>query len=242
MIIPKQKIQRDFTLAVHTYEKAAHVQEKNAEKLAQFLMDGNCETILDIGCGSGFLSRLLQEKYPQAALEINDISPDMIRLSQEKLGGKGIPFEGDMDDLFEEEIKVRDLIVSNFSLHWSQSPLKLLQRCVQQSKKGCMGILVEGTFQSWKEYKSLKGIKGENLLYPNRDDVLGVFADFTGKMVYEKCSYSLSFQRMADFIYYLKNLGGRGLPLESKFNLKSVYRDPHSFEVTYEVVNLYWEK
>lgn len=45
--------------------------------------------ILELGCGTGNLSVLLKERFPQAQLTLVDLSADMLKQASDKLGGEG---------------------------------------------------------------------------------------------------------------------------------------------------------
>ncbi len=69
-----------FARAVTTYESQAVVQRRAAEHLADLL--GNhfhtlAPRMLEIGCGTGFLTRKLMARFSPSELVLNDLCPDM---------------------------------------------------------------------------------------------------------------------------------------------------------------------
>ena len=69
-----------FGKAAISYHQASSVQKEMAEILCGFLPEsiptGN---ILELGCGTGHLSRLLLEFFPKASLTLSDIAPEMLQ-------------------------------------------------------------------------------------------------------------------------------------------------------------------
>ena len=69
-----------FARAVSTYEAEAVVQRAAAERLAGLLgryFHGLAPRILEIGCGTGLLSRQLMARFAPAELVVNDLCPEM---------------------------------------------------------------------------------------------------------------------------------------------------------------------
>jgi tRNA (cmo5U34)-methyltransferase len=82
--------------------------------------------ILELGCGTGNLSILLQALFPGAYLTLVDLSPDMLKLAALKLGGETERLQllqgGFMDVTFEGESF--DLVISSMALHHLKDPEK----------------------------------------------------------------------------------------------------------------------
>jgi tRNA (cmo5U34)-methyltransferase len=75
--------------------------------------------ILELGCGTGNLSILLQALFPSAHLTLVDLSSDMLKLAAPKLGGETERLQllqaGFMDVNFGDE--AFDLVISSMALH-----------------------------------------------------------------------------------------------------------------------------
>lgn len=81
--------------------------------------------ILELGCGTGNLSLLLADKYPQASIEFVDISPDSLDVCRQRLGNDSrFRFRAaDFRFLPQEDASV-DLVVSSIAIHHLQSEEK----------------------------------------------------------------------------------------------------------------------
>lgn len=78
------KIARSFSKASHTYHKDAKVQEMMALKLTELMLesellkDEHYGRVLEVGCGSGKLTRHLINRFNIHELSLNDLSPNML--------------------------------------------------------------------------------------------------------------------------------------------------------------------
>lgn len=85
--------------------------------------------ILEIGCGTGYLTQLLCEKFPKAAITAVDLSSGMIELAKEKVREDRISFIcGDIEELSIE--RHYDLIISNATFQWFNSLHTTIKNCI----------------------------------------------------------------------------------------------------------------
>lgn len=90
----KDRIKFAFSRAANNYDTLALFQKEVAEELINFVFQNPHPTslishpsILDIGCGTGFLTYGLAEKFPCANIFGVDISHSMIKVARGKMGG-----------------------------------------------------------------------------------------------------------------------------------------------------------
>jgi trans-aconitate 2-methyltransferase len=77
------------------------------------------ETVLDAGCGSGRVTRLLVDRLPRGAVIAVDASPDMVARARETL--RGLPAdvrEADLAALRLADGEHVDAVFSNATFHW----------------------------------------------------------------------------------------------------------------------------
>ena len=67
-----------FARRAATYEHHAGQQRAIARKLARYLPELESPSVLEIGCGTGFLTRHLVARYPRGAITVTDIAPQMV--------------------------------------------------------------------------------------------------------------------------------------------------------------------
>lgn len=87
--------------------------------------------VVDLGCGPGNLTLSLRQRWPMAALEAMDLSPEMVNAAQ----SRGIDARrGDVRDW--EPRPDTDVVVCNSVLHWVPNHRELLKDWVGQLYRG----------------------------------------------------------------------------------------------------------
>jgi malonyl-CoA O-methyltransferase len=90
--VRKQRIRQRFSRAAETYDAHAEVQKDMALRLLRELREGSgvkdVERILEIGCGTGYFTALLAERYPEARIIALDFAEGMAQLAGKRLAGK----------------------------------------------------------------------------------------------------------------------------------------------------------
>ena len=113
----KKLISENFSASAAGYDLHAVMQKKMADRLFEILLnyDLNLSTILDIGCGTGYLAKKLAERFPAARVTGIDIAPGMIAIA-ERLKLENLFFAvGDGEDVTGQDY---DLVVANAALQW----------------------------------------------------------------------------------------------------------------------------
>ncbi len=146
-----------------TYHQVAAPQEEwGREVLARLELHGD-ETVLDAGCGSGRVTRLICERLPQGRVIGVDGSRSMIEHAAENLGDLGDRVELIVADLSELELSEPvDAIFSNATFHWILDHERLFQRLVAALRPGgaleaqCGG---RGNIAEWQ--RALESLQGD---------------------------------------------------------------------------------
>jgi trans-aconitate 2-methyltransferase len=74
------------------------------------------ETVLDAGCGSGRVTKMLLEKLPDGHVIAVDSSPSMVEHAREALDGRATVLRADLAELeLDEQV---DAVFSNAVFHW----------------------------------------------------------------------------------------------------------------------------
>lgn len=110
-----------------------HQNEWGNTLLSKLDLSGN-ESVLDLGCGDGTLSRTIAEHVPGGSVLGVDASPGMLRaaheLAQDNLSFRQIDINAlDFEELF-------DLVFSNAALHWVLDHKALLGNTYRALKPG----------------------------------------------------------------------------------------------------------
>ncbi len=118
-------IARRFSAAAETYEGLAAVQNETAGRvLALCPPPVGIARILEIGCGTGLLTRRLAAQYPQAQITAMDVAEHMIRRAQQNVPSAHLHWRVADAAQFQAEPPY-DLMASNCAVHWVQ-PLEPL--------------------------------------------------------------------------------------------------------------------
>ena len=141
----KRLVRTHFGRSSKTYDEYAVVQKKMGLRLAAMVATaGSFNRILEIGCGTRFLTKQLAVLYPQAEIIASDISPLMLDEAREKLGeyanieymvadGEALTLAGSFD-----------LIVSNAAFQWFKDYPAALEGLKEKLAPG--GCLFYATF------------------------------------------------------------------------------------------------
>jgi trans-aconitate 2-methyltransferase len=137
-----------------TYHRVANNQEEwGREGLARLSLDGD-ETVLDAGCGSGRVTRLLLERLPKGRVVGVDASQSMIEEARSNLAEFGDRVELRVGDLTELDLdEAVDAVFSNATFHWISDHGRLFTRLHAALRPGgaleaqCGG---EGNVAEWK--------------------------------------------------------------------------------------------
>jgi trans-aconitate 2-methyltransferase len=151
-----------------TYHRVADNQEEwGREVLARLSLEGD-ETVLDAGCGSGRVTRLLLQRLPEGRVIGIDASPSMIQEARSNLEDFGDQVDlrvGNLTDLdLSEEV---DVVFSNATFHWIGDHDRLFTRLAKALRPG--GLLEaqcggEGNVAEWK--RAIESAMGDERFAP----------------------------------------------------------------------------
>jgi len=148
----KRKIMQAFDARTQEYERHADIQKDIAKLLSQSLPN-TADSVLEIGCGTGFLTQHLIDKYPQAQFDITDISSNMVAHTESKFSSIQQARFKAMDGEAVVADKKYDLIVSSMALQWFENPDESLRALVNILNDGgqlIFSILHPTSFPEWR--------------------------------------------------------------------------------------------
>ena len=149
------KIAQSFGASARLYERHADLQRKVAERLALLLPALAAPNVLELGCGTGLLSRHLLAQYPEGSFVLTDIAEAMLAECRTNLG----PHERVSFELMDGSRPLRqgkfDLIATSMTLHWLADPVASLQRYRELlAPKGVLLFAALGP-ESFAEWRSV---------------------------------------------------------------------------------------
>jgi trans-aconitate methyltransferase len=121
-----------------TYHRIADPQFRWGRRLLDRLRLKGDETVVDAGCGSGRLTRLLLERLPNGRVIAVDVSPQMIESARRHLEPDfGTRVEFLQKDLLELGLEAAaDAIFSTATFHWIPDQLRLYVNLARALKPG----------------------------------------------------------------------------------------------------------
>ena len=140
----KLAIARNFSRAANTYDSVAILQQEIGQRLLDRLdfIKIQPEVILDLGGGTGFFSRALQQKFPNATLYNLDIAEGMLQIAN-TANALTKKVCGDVESLPFKSESV-DFIFSNCTFQWFLDPVRALLEIQRVLKPD--GLLLFSTF------------------------------------------------------------------------------------------------
>lgn len=120
-VLPKTKIKQSFAVASSSYDSAALLQRNVGINLLQRVGNiGQVDTIVDLGCGTGFLvTEILRQKIclPQQIIAL-DIALPMLQIARNKLNNKNITYLCADAEYLPLQPQSVDLVISNLAFQW----------------------------------------------------------------------------------------------------------------------------
>ena len=217
----KKLIKTRFAKHLADYDKNAKVQKKMAEKLITLCGHKKYNNVLEIGCGTGFLTKeavknLKYENYK--AIDIVEDCKDFIKNIDEK-----IEFIAEDIETYCDNLPMQDLIISNASLQWTSEFSKIVKKL--ESKLNAGGELIFSTF-GVENFREIFYIMGQSLKYYSENELKEMFPNY---VIYPQEIHVMSFKTPKDVLKHLQHTGVNAIQNEqwTKGDLKN-FEDAYS--------------
>lgn len=156
--IDKKAVARSFSKAVLSYDDFSQLQRDIGDELFKRTTPLiSIKHIVDLGCGTGYFSEKLLERFPDAEMTCFDLSPAMLECVKKKKLSSTTYVCGDIDNLPALQRRV-DLFFSNLVVQWSDDLFVVLSSLYKQLETGgkvVFSTLLEGSLieleRAWKE-------------------------------------------------------------------------------------------
>jgi len=160
-MINKDLILDRFAKNLDNYNEHAKIQKRMAERLLGFVKNKSPKKILEIGCGTGFLTELINKNIKYEDFKTIDIveqcEPYIRKINP------NIKFcQYDIEDYLSSSNETFDLIVSNASLQWIENFKDVVKQLETRLNHG--GELVFSTFGK-ENFREIYHIMGTTLNY-----------------------------------------------------------------------------
>ena len=192
-----------FARAIATYEAQATVQREAADRLAD-LMGARFHVlgprILEIGCGTGLLTRRLLARFAPAELVANDLCPDMgvcfanvPRVRFLPGDARTVPWPGPFD-----------AIASASAVQWFDDLPAFAAQCAAALPPG--GLLALSAFGP-ATLRELRALTGRGLRCPDETDFAAAFDGLFRPLARERAVRTLAFPDARAALRHLRETG-----------------------------------
>ena len=207
----KQRISDAFGAAADRYDEHAGPQRAAAAlvaDLAQRQKPAGVERILEIGCGTGLLTRDIQARWPGGELIVTDLSPGMLMKAQTNglVAGTFLTMDGEAP-VFEGEWF--DLILSSLAFQWFGDLEDAIGRLVGLLRPGgslIFSTMGAGSFSRWRAAHAACGARAGVPDYPSLPDLRAMLAGYADAFAFDE-DYPLPCGGARGLIAHLKGIG-----------------------------------
>jgi malonyl-CoA O-methyltransferase len=231
-----------FSASASTYEENARFQKKVAQELIKHIPhDSDSDFLLEIGCGTGLLTRLLYEHFPKSQIYALDQSPSMIAENQTQFSSP-VNLSWHVADICNFKSLIQfPLVVSNCALHWLESleeGFQNIYNLTQPRGKLVISIMIDGTLTELHETrKKIAPHKIPLGRLPQTNEVLNSLkkTHFNIHQAEEKV-YTMYYSSARSFLRILHDTGVTGGSISQahqSLNRTELNRLMESYETTY---------
>lgn len=173
----KARLATAFDKAALTYDAAAHVQRAVALRLADRIAAlplPQRPRILEIGCGTGFLTEALRARLGPAEWTVTDLSPAMVEACRTRLGDPADAVFRTLDGerpALPDDARF-DLICSSLAVQWFEDlPTAVADLTARLAPGGWLAVstLAEETLATWRQAHADLGLEAATPAFPSFD-------------------------------------------------------------------------
>lgn len=213
----KDLIKKRFSKCISTYDENAKIQKRMAEKLLSMLKNENYPKVLEIGCGTGLLTKLAIKKLEFKSYVANDIVGDckdfITSLSPE------IKFvQDDIENIIQKSDNKFDLIISNAAFQWIDDIENFIN--ILYNKLEPNGILLFSTF-GVENFRELSFALDKNLSYHSSKEYRELLKNF--QLEIDEEAHILAFKTPKDVLKHIKLTGVNAID-ETKWTKSDMIR------------------
>jgi len=229
------RVARAFSRNRATYDRHAIVQRAMARDLTQRLRDhcpARLERVLELGCGTGLITRELADAFDLGAYVVNDLVPEFARDGAAYLVGRGVCpvscLHGDIARI-EDYPGAQSLIVSGATFQWLREIEPVIARLLDALERG--GVLAFTTFgpDNCAEIRALTGL---GLPYPTLPELRASLKERAEILVARESRQTLYFDSALEVLRHLRYTGVNGVA-----DWRWSPRELREFCANYEAVN-----
>lgn len=209
----KNTIEKCFKKGSETYNSKALIQKKIAAKLAHLLLQNGYSDInrlLEIGCGTGFLTQQMLYNFSIKEYFINDLVEksvsDIKELTAEFKKTNFEFIQGDAENIeFPTQLNA---IISTSTFQWFNYFDEFVLKMKSQLKPG--GIIAFSTFGT-NNYREIKATLNVGLEYKSKEELKGILESNFSLIHAEEWIEQKEFKNPTEVLKHMKLTGVNGL-------------------------------
>ena len=221
------KVIKEFSRFAHQYDQHNEIQAQVAKMLISKLPTETFKSILDLGCGSGAVSKNLHESnYLYEHLSVFDSSQAMLDIHPRAENITKI--YGDFNNKNFKELLVQkqyDLLLSSSALQWSTDLDRTFAELSTLSNNAYFAIFTSGTFKTLHKLANV-----DSPIY-SAQRVEKHIEKYYAEVNFTLHRYSLSFDSVREMFRYIKKSGVSAG--EKKLGFKETKRLMESYPLDY---------
>jgi malonyl-CoA O-methyltransferase len=246
----KRQVAASFSRAAHSYDGVAALQRDVGNELLARLPALTPARWLDLGCGTGYFTRGLAERYPQGSGLALDLAEGMLRHARPQGGARHF-VAGDAERLPLRDGSL-DLIYSSLAVQWCGDFAAVLDEARRTLRPGgvlAFSSLCVGTLQELRDsWQAVDGFVHVNRFRRFEDYQALCAASGLQLLMLERQARALHFPDLRALTHELKALGahnlnpGRPGGLTGRARVRALveayehFRQPQGLPATYQVV------
>ncbi len=230
----------NFSKQAIFYEQAAHVQKYAAQRLDNLITehtaihnDGN---IIDIGCGTGVLSKYLIQRFPSRNIYFIDPAAGMLQICKQNMINTTThhlkqdtyfiesSIENYLADAHFRNLKYT-LIASSFTLHWLRNFKHVIHELLNRLEVNGQFVFcfpIDGSFPEWQAICAELNLPFTANTFPSPDDLLSLIDSTKFTINFQEYSYPRQFSSALHFFQEIKMMGANSpSPINSNYLAQS---------------------
>lgn len=215
-IVAKADVAQSFSGAAAHYDSVAALQRDVGSRLSAYLdhLPQEPDTVLDLGCGTGYFLADLRARFPQVSYVGLDLAEGMVNFARETHAGEGVWLVGDAEALPLAPSSV-DLVFSSLAIQWCYRPDLLFAELARVLRPG--GVCVFSSLgpdtlrelrSSWAavdDHQHVNDFLHRSDLAAAADGVPGLVLELHSEM------FCMEYLRVRDLLSELKTLGAHNM-------------------------------
>ena len=209
--IDKSRVEQRFQKSISSYDANAVVQERICEKLISLVEQrgvSSFDNVLEIGAGTGLLTRKLLERFSVRSLTLNDLVPAMSTPLQAICNAYKTHVQFSMGDAEKIEFPVGyDLVISASAIQWFTDFHSFMKKLKGILRPG--GLVVLSTFAPGN-LDEIRTLTYNGLQYMSVDDLENCLSQEFDVLSISEAADEMYFEDPIQVLKHLKLTGVNG--------------------------------